>query len=1822
MKKVMRLMKGKGKEKEGEGRDRRSLSSLGSRSSNPLPTVPPSPMSLSRAPLRLLQSSSSLSSSYASTFLESGDPQSNKLHAAAARGDLEKVKKHLKKNDVNSVDGQGRSPLHLAAAAGHLPCLYHLVAHAAFINCLDSAGRTPLHKAVEGGHIEAVQFLLDKGAATDVPDGEGNTSVHAAVSGNCKDALAVILRSGANTDIINYDGDAPLHVAARSSDQDLMEQLLRAGALVSITSHTLVTPLMLAARDGNPDVVGALLEYNAKLEPKDAQGHTAFDYAKGNRTVINVLKSFDHRNEPVTSFPSKPPPEPPASEETLGMPVLGAAGGVPLDDNEEEGDGKMKDVDLGKEVDEDEDSWQDSSSCSPLPGDPVPLALVKTKGVFDLSKFMVGSDRESAGSGGEDGPAFEPNPEAASEPGFEAASEPTSRPNSFSPPPPAKPPRIYDTPEGEDDIVYNDPVDMEPRNQKEKEEEEELYESPVWSSSEIQSFAEQGRGEPPRPPVFQKPSLDEDSKLLPSDEVVQECLGSHLDTSNKPGALQQGREEMWIRALQQEHLSQEVEDDSMKQIPDNIDFSMEPDVDAGTDETDHQSNRLAENLTANSSQQKADIAAANSPSGSSSSRPLSPLKPAIPAKPSLAALAARRLSEGSQQQNSSPPNNKNTSWQSNNENTSLPADDHNTVLPTVEQKPFSIPVDLESPSLLKSTPLSSMEVLSDRKLVQGFNSRRKSGRRRSARARSRDSESTTSQDTPSKRPNKSSAPLNPSRPHLKKKPQGKVGRPKGSTEGRLDEKTRHRLEQLTRRLEEAEADCDKHEVEVGEKRDSLPLSERIDKPRMREVNKELRAMIANEEEKRSHLRGIIEKLKSQKDEHSSVIDNLISENDQLSREVLQSERERRKSCVKEEISEGKLRAVSCLKGGLIEELEDQNSMILEQSGTVASLQIQLEELTIKNQHLEGKNSRLKERLEEKMNANMEAGPKDNNGADQLLQKYENEKQRLRDELQLEIKRIKDAFEKERLDSCEELKNKDALISELEQSNKKLCSDFENMKNETNQREVELETMLRSGKEELSVVERDLKEQLEAKETEIQELKSLVSEQENIDGMKNQFQHMTDVYENKIETLNKKHEENIAVLTSEKAQLQQEVSEKSSMITHLRNDLQAINADIKTRLNTNNSELEANLEKKENEIRHLEKKCEDLICKIDEKNNLIKSLEREKTETEANIENLRFDSERESRTALSAKLENNASLIEGLQRELENALQENKNSKEKALEMFQQERAGLEEKANKESKELHNSLKDALAKLSAKENECQNLMSELQSEKQSLPRAEARFRENENRMKSELDEQRKQYEMQQQRLERLEKEHGFAEEKVEQGQVKLRLKEEELARNKEALRESELRVLKIEAFVSEQKERVKELEARLHQTDKEKESIQKRLIKTASKDDTNQLVVEELRHQQGVEANRLAKEKERVASLTSAVQRLEQEISSLKSAQYLETQKVRLMVSSLGEEVAREGKAREEAVGRAARLQEELDEERRTSRATVQELESQAERAKRERLRALEERQRLVLVEEELDVEKRQREEMERRLARDERQAEEQVEQSAKLQDLQLQLNLATKRNLLLEEKLAQYSVQLGELEDLAGENRELQQAVLKKDSAMEELEKRLAQEKEDAELRLSRTLDRLRGEYEVMARSAVSTRLRKMNSFLEERRQQQEEMEKNRENAARSIQLDLEERLAAALQDAGRAKEVLRRSEQERVELSQQVDRKEKQLRGETAARQQLELQLDRLANQAVVRRMSRPDHSAPRAGSLDTPVASPEPWRAHSQSMGMLHNK
>ena len=59
-----------------------------------------------------------------------------------------------------------------------------------------------------------------------------------------------------------------------------------------------------------------------------------------------------------------------------------------------------------------------------------------------------------------------------------------------------------------------------------------------------------------------------------------------------------------------------------------------------------------------------------------------------------------------------------------------------------------------------------------------------------------------------------------------------------------------------------------------------------------------------------------------------------------------------------------------------------------------------------------------------------------------------------------------------------------------------------------------------------------------------------------------------------------------------------------------------------------------------------------------------------------------------------------------------------------------------------------------------------------------------------------------------------------------------------------------------------------------------------------------------------------------------------------------------------------------------------------------------------------------------------------------------------------------------------------------------------------------------------KTVEKMRLEYQLMARSAVSTKMRKMNDYLSDRLKQQESVETDKENITKGIQIDLEERLA------------------------------------------------------------------------------------------------
>jgi len=86
------------------------------------------------------------------------------LHAVA-KGHREIVRLLLQYNGpVNVRDGQGRTPLHLAALHDREAVAVLLLQHGADINTRDWSGKTALHHAVDRGLAAIVELLLAHGA--------------------------------------------------------------------------------------------------------------------------------------------------------------------------------------------------------------------------------------------------------------------------------------------------------------------------------------------------------------------------------------------------------------------------------------------------------------------------------------------------------------------------------------------------------------------------------------------------------------------------------------------------------------------------------------------------------------------------------------------------------------------------------------------------------------------------------------------------------------------------------------------------------------------------------------------------------------------------------------------------------------------------------------------------------------------------------------------------------------------------------------------------------------------------------------------------------------------------------------------------------------------------------------------------------------------------------------------------------------------------------------------------------------------------------------------------------------------------------------------------------------------------------------------------------------------------------------------------------------------------------------------------------------------------------------------------------------------------
>ncbi|XP_017160786.1 ankyrin repeat domain-containing protein 26 isoform X7 [Poecilia reticulata] len=296
------------------------------------------------------------------------DKDLGKIHKAVSQGDLTKLKPLAKKNDINQLDKENRTALHIACATGHDEVVQFLVDSKAKLNLRDNQNRSALMKAVEGQHERCVAILLENHADPNLADANGNTALHLAANIPSIPTATRLLQHGAEINSQNKEGFAPLTVAIREDRIEMAEFLLKESADVNSLDHeqrpvpnekpdgstcrtiesssadahfTFRSPLMLAASSGQHSMVKLLLQFDPDITLKDKRGWTADDCAQKNDhhscSLLITEYGTKRTHRASVSYPGsykkKKPPSIPFHDPEPGFSLGGPATDKDLEDN-------------------------------------------------------------------------------------------------------------------------------------------------------------------------------------------------------------------------------------------------------------------------------------------------------------------------------------------------------------------------------------------------------------------------------------------------------------------------------------------------------------------------------------------------------------------------------------------------------------------------------------------------------------------------------------------------------------------------------------------------------------------------------------------------------------------------------------------------------------------------------------------------------------------------------------------------------------------------------------------------------------------------------------------------------------------------------------------------------------------------------------------------------------------------------------------------------------------------------------------------------------------------------------------------------------------------------------------------------------------------------------------------------------------------------------------------------------------------------------------------------------------------------------------------
>ncbi|MBM3893825.1 ankyrin repeat domain-containing protein [Candidatus Dependentiae bacterium] len=171
---------------------------------------------------------------------------------------------------VDGIDGDGNTPIALAAMQGHYSIVERLIAAGARLNIVNHKRETPLMHAAKNGDDRMAQILFNAGALVNIQDTKGRMAlIHAAKKG-CMSTVILLKIVGAEVSLQDAKGQNALMHAAKQGHVDIVQMLKHAGVDINAVSSDGMTALMYAAQYGHEAVVHALINLGADTALKSS----------------------------------------------------------------------------------------------------------------------------------------------------------------------------------------------------------------------------------------------------------------------------------------------------------------------------------------------------------------------------------------------------------------------------------------------------------------------------------------------------------------------------------------------------------------------------------------------------------------------------------------------------------------------------------------------------------------------------------------------------------------------------------------------------------------------------------------------------------------------------------------------------------------------------------------------------------------------------------------------------------------------------------------------------------------------------------------------------------------------------------------------------------------------------------------------------------------------------------------------------------------------------------------------------------------------------------------------------------------------------------------------------------------------------------------------------------------------------------------------------------------------------------------------------------------------------------------------------------------